>query len=179
MDEKTRRADYEKSANEYWRWKDAGNNLLIAADILETNYKKSMEDVRKTKSGKLPLAAQIQSQFVYFKAKSLELYLKALYIKQGNTAMEKGKLISSITNHKLLKLCIAIKLPLDNERQLLLNKLTDSIEYWGTYPVPLSHTKWRPNMKGFSGIQPIYSWSENENQNLNILLNKVIKLLKN
>ncbi len=171
MDASARKIDYEESANEYWRWKDAGDNLLIAANILEANYNKSIEEVKKTVRGKLPLSVQILSQWIYFKAKSLELYTKALYIKQGNFATDgKGSLNKILITHDLFTLGQKTKIVLSKKRILLLNKLTDAVKYWGTYPVPLSYKKWRPNMDEITGIQPIFSWSQHENKTLEAII---------
>lgn len=176
MDDSKRKADYKKSANEYWRWKDAGNNLLIAANILQDNYNRGQKKIKKAKQGLLPLSMYVLSQIIYFKAKSLELYLKALYIKRGNPATDNnGNLVSFLNSHKLLDLSQATGELLDEEHKLLLVKLTEAIIYWGTYPVPLNHRYWRPNVAGVSGIMPIYTWNGNENQNLDIILTQVFK----
>lgn len=178
MDDEFRKRDYETSAKEFWRWRDAGDDLLIASKILEESYEKAMEEVRKSEPGKFPLSAQVLPQFIYFKAKSLELYLKSLYIKQGNEPTENGKLTSELKSHNLLELCN--KTNFQHEKSVsLLNKLTNAIVYWGTYPIPLSWEYWRPNQKliDITGIQPLYIWAENENQKVNLLLDRLRKLL--
>ena len=178
MDDIARKKDYEESANEYWRWKDAGDNLLIAANILEGNYKKSIEEANKTVKGKLPLSAQILSQWIYFKAKSLELYLKALYIKQGAFATDcKGNLSKILITHNLFTLGNKTKIALSEEQISLLNKLTDAVKYWGTYPIPLFYKKWRPDVDGITGIQPIFIWSQHENKILEEIIFEIRQTL--
>lgn len=174
MDDLTRKSDYKKSANEFWRWKDAGDNLYISAIILEQHYQDAMGEVKKAT---LPLAGQILSQIIYLKAESLELYLKALFIKQGNLATKNGELTKSLDSHNLSRLCELTNTPFNNHQKVLLNKLTDAISHWGRYPVPKEWTKWRPTIKEIVGIQPIYTWLDRDDEVLENLLLKIKSLL--
>lgn len=161
MDDPTRKKDFEKSANEYFRWVFNANSFLNVSIILEDKFK----------SENTHLKDELLSQLIYFKACSLELYLKALYIKQGNKVTENGKFIFDI--HNLVKICILTKIPIDNIQRELLHKLTDFITTWGRYPVPLYYKKWRYEIKEKPGTPPIYTWDENENR---FLINFILKI---
>ena len=93
MNDLDRKADYEKSANEYWRWRDVAISLGIAADILEGKYKAVLQAIQKKERGKMPKEFDVLAPMIYLKAKCLELYIKALCIKNGVKPVTKdGKL---------------------------------------------------------------------------------------
>jgi len=163
MDPIARKEDFEKSAHEYWRWTLSAEDLLITANILEEKYTAAVESIKHHKGGKLPLEFQVLAPMIYFKAKSLELFLKAIYIKEGNKVIKNGKFI--YVTHDLNLLSKNVKLVFSAEEEKLLNKLSTCIIYWGTYPVPVNERDWRPDTEGITGIQPIYSWSGNDDKN--------------
>lgn len=175
MDENKRLQDYEESANDHTRWTRAANDLLIAANILEKNYKKAQAIMQNGGSGKVPPAAEVLAPMSYLKAKALELLLKALYIKQGNKVTEDG--VFTYGSHDLVKLAQNVRLPADDISKKLLVRLTDCITYWGTYPIPLNVKKWRPQTDFVQGYQPLYYWGETDDIQFSRLLDEVWKSL--
>lgn len=175
MDNKTRELDYEESANEYWRWVLAAEDLLIAANILEKKYKNALQSIRSTQVDKMPLETQVLAPMIYIKAKSLELFLKALYIKQGKRVTKNG--IFTYKLHNLVRLCQNTGISLGNAQKKLLEKMTGCITFWGTYPVPLECSEWRPDTDGIVGLQPIYSWGLSDDTTFEEVLKQIRHLV--
>jgi len=161
MNDKDRKEDFEKCANEYERWKKQGNILRAAAVVLENCYNHNKD--------KKNFESEILTPLIYLKAKSLELYLKAFYIKQGNPVTKNGFLIFGSENktHNLLFLMELVGLGYDEEQKIKLLKLTNAIEFWGTYPVPLNWNNWKRDLEG---TELVYEWNIRDNQCLDIFL---------
>ena len=173
MNNKARLKDYEKSANEYWRWVQTGNDMLIAALFLSNHYSGAIQELSEQKLAKFPLGYQVHAPMLYLKAKALENYLKALYIKQGKKVTNgNGKF--TYKTHNLIKLSKNVGLDLNNSQTALLTKLSNTITFWGTYPIPVNYVDWRPNVEGIKGIQPIYTWGESDNTIFEKLLEKIV-----
>jgi len=175
MYDNARKIDYENSANEYWRWVLAAEDLLIAANILEEKYKNALTSIIYTQAGKMPLESQILAQTIYFKAKSLELFIKGLYIKQGKQVTKNGKF--TCKSHDLLKLCQDTCIAVNPAQKISLKKMTDCIIFWGTYPVTLDYRKWRLDNEGIVGIQPVFLWSQTDDNSFKEILKQVRNLV--
>lgn len=161
MNDEERKKDFEKCANEYERWKKQGNILRTAAVVLENCYNQN--------KNKKNFESEILTPLIYLKAKSLELYLKALYIKQGNPVTKDGILTfgGKSKTHDLLSLMELVGLGYNEEQKIKLLKLTNAIEFWGTYPVPLNSNNWK---KGFEEKELVYEWNIRDNQCLDTFL---------
>lgn len=161
MNDEDRKKDFEKCASEYERWKKQGNILRAAAVVLENCYNNNKD--------KNNFESEILPPLIYLKAKSLELYLKALYIKNGNPVVNDGNLTFGGINktHNLLSLMELVGLGYDEEQKLKLLKLTNAIEFWGTYPVPLNWNNWKRDLED---TELVYEWNIRDNQCLDIFL---------
>ena len=184
MNNKERKTDYERSANEIWRWIIAGNGLLEAANYLQKahdrGYKKMMKGIKDgtLPEKRLPSNFGFDQQVHYLQGKCLEVYLKAARIKYGEKLTDgNGNLEKMSKTHKLNNLCDNINFKRSKSEKETLDKLTDAVEFWGTYPVPINYLKWRPDSPGITGIQPIYSWREIDNKNFSNILLEIIKAI--
>lgn len=160
MDDNSRMNDYETSANQYWRWVLGAESLLISASILEEKYRRAQEKKKDHRLKKMPLELEVLAPMIYLKAKSLELLLKALYIKQGNKVTHEGKFVYK--THNLLKLIQNTGISVDETQVKLFKRMSDCITFWGTYPIPLSFDKWRPDTEHSQGV--IYFWGPDDDK---------------
>lgn len=175
MKDQERLIDFERSANECWRWIQAADHLEYAAQSLYGLHKAASTKMKLIKEGSVPAGFFMLSQTCYFKGKCLELHLKSLYIKSGKPITNgKGDLMKK--THNLNQLCIVVNFPVSQEEKNTLEKLTDAVEFWGTYPVPLKYKKWRKDTPRVEGLQPIYSWGPIDDENFSRLLSR-LKLL--
>lgn len=161
MNDNQRKKDYEISANEFWRWILAGEKMLQASEILSVEYAEGIKLMREQKCGKAPLGMEMLEPILYLRAISLELFLKGLYVKSDKPCTgSTGHLAPALKTHNLSCLYKKVFSSLSKERKDVLDKLTDAIHFWGRYPIPRTHKGWRKNIEGYTGLQPLYTWSD-------------------
>jgi len=97
---------------------------------------------------------------IYLRALAIELYLKATILKSGNELVSDERYIGK--NHGLLALVQQANINLNSSESALLSKLTDTINFWGRYPIPKTKGSWRRKVEYVEGLQPIWTWSEEE-----------------
>lgn len=156
-----RKADYEKSAHEPWRWQLAAENLFEAADHLYRLHENAMQEVQENKGGvsiPVPPGFNIDSQEHYLQGKCIEVYLKCLLVSLGNRVTESGKLLAEMRKHALISLCEKAGFNINASEKGTLEKLTEAITFWGTYPIPTHFTRWRPKVEGMQGVMPVWVW---------------------
>jgi len=100
MNEDERKSDYEKSANEDWRWIVAAHDLAKAAAYLDKLHQNAVEKMYG-ESGTVPEGFGMDRQACYFKGKCLELYLKALYIRNGNPITDGHGVLDKLGNRSI------------------------------------------------------------------------------
>lgn len=178
MDDNARLSDYEHSANDYTRWCRSADILILSAQNLDNEYYEAENALKADPTiSTMPDPLLFLPHIIYLRASALEQYLKALFIKNGNTITDGNGAISKIMlSHNLIELCnnaSFIYNSYGSEATLLLNKLTDCLHYWGRYPVPKNFHFWRKNIAGIKGIMPTYSWSKDEDKLLLQLISDV------
>ena len=94
-------------------------------------------------------------------ALAIELYLKATILKSGKELVSDERFIGNAT-HSLLAMAQEANINLSSSESALLNKLTDTINSWGRYPIPKTKGSWRRKVEYVEGLQPIWTWSEEE-----------------
>jgi hypothetical protein len=120
---------------------------------------------RKKGHGQTPRGFFADHQARYLEGKCIELYLKSLLIKSGAVISENGKMVRKLQTDKLIPLCGKLGFEVSDSEKQTLDKLTDAVEFWGTYPIPTMFEKWRPNIRGVEGLPPIYWWSPADTSN--------------
>lgn len=153
--------DYKSHGNDCLWWIDKAEELLISSTILEAAYRSGMAKVRSSESGALPNECRILPVVIYLRALALELYLKATILKNGQKLVDDEHFIGK-GNHSLPALAQMANVRLSPIESTLLSKLTDAINVWGRYPIPNKKDLWRRKVDGVEGIQPIWTWSEEE-----------------
>ncbi|MGO9768345.1 MAG: hypothetical protein ACLPSW_02110, partial [Roseiarcus sp.] len=159
MTDDDRKADYEKSAHDPLRWRMAAENLFEAAAHLLLVHENAMREIIEKKAGEVPPGFYMDHQAHYFEGKCIELYVKCLLINSGTIVTKDGKMVGDIKTHKLIDLCQKAGFQTSTSETETLEKLTEAIMFWGTYPIPTSFKKWRPNRKGIGGVPAIWFWS--------------------
>lgn len=168
MNDDERKIDYEKSANDYKRWLYVAEDLCLAANYLEKVHEEGIQELNKLNNGsdievlekisKISAGSSIFAPMQYVRAKSLEVYFKALHLKRGNKITDgKGSLLNIYKQHGLYRLCCEYVV-VSKDEKVLLDKFTEAMIFWGTYPVPTNYSKWRRDVDGVTGLQPIYTW---------------------
>ncbi|MEK7649986.1 MAG: hypothetical protein AAB367_03475 [Patescibacteria group bacterium] len=178
MENQERLQDYELSANQWQRWLFSAESVLKASYFLQKIHDEAFEKIKSAGpgGGTAPHGFGLDQQSRYFKGKSLELYLKCLFIKSGKL-ITNGRGTLTLKTHNLVDLASKVSFKLSLEETNTLNKLSDAVTFWGTYPVPLKHKKWRQNVPGMGGIQPVYVWSEADENNFSAVLERVQRLV--
>jgi hypothetical protein len=46
-----------------------------------------------------------------------------------------------------------------------LEKLTQAVTFWGTYPIPTNVSSWRPEVAGIEGVPPLWFWTAGDAEN--------------
>lgn len=177
MDDEQRKADYERAANDSWSWILIGERLVIGAEYLHDEYENARDQMRKKSSGTLPPGAEMLAAMIFMRAISLENLLKALCVKLGISATN-GAGHLTLKGHDLVMLSNMAQVTLNNEKNAVLEKLSEAIISWGRYPVPTSYKTWRPDIAGITGMQPVFSWSTVDEALYLEILNEIRELLK-
>jgi hypothetical protein len=152
--------DYKSHGNDYFWWIDKAEELLISSTILESAYRSGMAKVKYSEGGDLPNECRTLPIVIYLRALALELYLKATILKSGRELVSDERYIGK--NHSLRALAQEANINLHSSESALLSKLTDTINFWGRYPIPKTKGSWRRKIEYVEGIQPIWTWSEEE-----------------
>ncbi len=173
MNDKERKSDYIKSANEYSRWKHKGDQLLLASNELYYLWNGARDEIKIKKEGIVPANYEIFEPMMYLRVMALENYVKGLYIKRGKLIVNTSDAKFKLKSHDLDQLFIESDVAISLEEKNFLEKLTNAGEYWTRYPVPLKYKDWRPQTSFITGVQPLYSWSEDEERFFEILLDRV------
>jgi len=105
-------------------------------------------------------------------ALAIELYLKATILKSGKELVSDERFIGNAT-HSLLAMAQEANINLSSSESALLNKLTDTINSWGRYPIPKTKGSWRRKVEGVEGLQPLWTWSEEELKVCDALLQRL------
>jgi len=167
MTDEERRTDYERSAHQPWRWKSAADNLFEAAAHLRCLHEKAMSEVTEQRAGgAVPQGFFMDQQAHYFEGKCIELYLKCLLIKSGAQVAKNGEMTRGMMSHDLLKFCRNARFDVTASECETLRKLTESVTFWGTYPIPTKVRSWRPEVAGMAGVLlPIWFWTPGDTEN--------------
>ena len=118
-----------------------------------------MREVKEKKAGEIPVGFNVNSHAHYFQGKCVELFLKCLLVASGTIVTRNGALIPEINTHDLLLLCEKAQFNTTSLEKATLEKLTEAITFWGTYPIPTNFTKWRREVNGMEGIPPVWFWT--------------------
>ena len=164
--------DYKSHGNDYFWWVDKAEELLISSMILEEAYRSGMAKIKNGEHGVLPNECRTLPVVIYLRALALELYLKATILKSGKELVGDERFIGK-GNHSLSALAQEANIKLNSSESALLNKLTDAINFWGRYPVPNKKGSWRRKVEGVEGLQPIWTWSEEELKICDALLQRL------
>ena len=181
MNNEDRKNDYIKAANEFWRWELAGNSLLKAASYLQKIHNKQSEKMMdRINNGcmYIPYVSGVDQQAHYLQGKCLEVYFKGMYLKAGNSIVD-GNGLFLLKGHNLKEVCKIINFNINESEEKTLDKFTEAVIFWGTYPVPLSYLKWRPDHGNIVGLQPIYVWGKNDDKNFSRIISRIKKYYKN
>ncbi|HEX8947147.1 MAG TPA: hypothetical protein VF829_02965 [Candidatus Paceibacterota bacterium] len=177
MDDQQRKSDFEQSAHDSWRWILEGEKLSQAANYLHKEYTDALEAIKKKSVESWPPGAEMLAPMIFIRAISLENLVKALYIKYGNSVTDgNGKL--DFNKHDLLWFYRYLDITLSRNQENTLEKLSQAIYSWGRYPVPKSYKQWRQDVPGITGMQPIFTWSEENSVAYSEVLEKTRELLK-
>jgi hypothetical protein len=163
--------DYKSHGNDHFWWIDKAEELLISSMILEEAYGSGMAKVKNGENGVLPNECRTLSVFIYLRALAIELYLKATILKSGKELVTDERYVGK--NHSLQALAQDAKISLNSSERALLSKLTESINYWGRYPIPKTKDSWRRKVEGVEGVQPVWTWSEEELKVCDALLQRL------
>lgn len=164
--------DYKSHGNDYFWWIDKAEELLISSMILEEAYRSGMAKVKNSESGVLPNECRTLPIVIYLRALSIELYLKATILKSGKELVSDERFIGNAT-HNLLAMAQEANINLNSSESALLSKLTDTINFWGSYPIPKTKGSWRRKVEGVEGLQSIWTWSEEELKVCDALLHRL------
>jgi hypothetical protein len=168
--------DYESYGNDYMNWVIKAEDLLIASQILEQEYMAARKRMEQQKSGVVPNEYRCLESMIYLRVLSLELYLKALILKNGEKLVVGGKFVGN-KKHSLQDEAKAAGVSLKPDEQELVSKLTTVMQFWGRYPIPLYSHNWRKKVPGITITQPIYVWSDHELHVCNQILEQVRRKL--
>jgi len=165
--------DYEKQGNDYGNWVRKADDLIFSSRVLEKQYFNASNKMKKEKSGVVPNGFRCDSSMFLLRAAATELYLKALYLRQGGKLCENNR-YKGYKGHDLGKLAEEIiKIKINKSEKDILEKLSSSLTFWGKYPIPLSSSDWRKKVKGIEGIQPIFCWGKTDLEVLDKFLERI------
>jgi hypothetical protein len=164
--------DYRSHGNDYVWWIDKAEELLISSTILEAAYRSGMAKLKNSEHGVLPNECRTLPIIIYLRALAIELYLKATILKSGKELVSDERFIGN-TTHSLLAMAREANIHLNPSESALLSKLTDTINFWGRYPIPKTKGSWRRKVEGVEGLQPIWTWSEEELKVCDALLHRL------
>lgn len=157
MNDQERKADFERAAQEFWRWEMTGEDLLQASDHLYPKYLSAIESMREQVTGTMPQEANFLTSILFLRAIGLENLLKGLYVKKGNSVTN-GNGSLNFHGHNLTQLCADLSIPVTDT----IEKLSQSIYSWGRYPLPMNYRYWRKEVPGFTGVPPIFTWTSED-----------------
>jgi hypothetical protein len=169
--------DYKSHGNDYTWWIDKAEELLISSTILEEAYRSGLAKLKNTEHGAFPNECRTLPIVIYLRALALELYLKATILKSGKELVNNERFIGNAT-HSLLVLAREANINPSSSESVLLSKLTDTIKFWGRYPIPKTNGSWRKKVEGIEGLQPIWTWSEEELKTCDVLLHRLVENLR-
>lgn len=169
--------DYKSHGNDYIWWVDKAEEMLISSTILEKAYRSGLDELKNSESSVYPNECRILPIIIYLRALALELYFKATILKNGKELVSDERFIGK-ANHNLPTLAQEANVNLNSSESALLSKLTDTINFWGRYPIPRKKVSWRMKVEGVEGIQPIWTWNEEESKVCNVLLHRLIENLR-
>lgn len=164
--------NYKSHGDDYFWWIDKAEELLISSTILEEAYRSGMAKVKNTEHGVLPNECRTLPIVIYLRALALELYLKATILKNGKELVSDERFLGK-ANHSLPALAQEANINLNSSESALLSKLKDTINFWGRYPIPIRKGSWRRKVQGVEGLQPIWTWSEEELKVCDALLHRI------
>ncbi len=164
--------DYQSHGNDCFWWIDKAEELLISSTILEEAYRSGLAKVKNSERGVLPNECRTLPIVIYLRALALELYLKATILRSGKKLVSDERFIGNVT-HNLPALAQEANINLNSRERALLSKLTDTINFWGRYPIPKTKGSWRKKVEGVEGLQPIWTWSEEELKVCDALLHRL------
>jgi hypothetical protein len=164
--------DYKSHGNDGFWWVDKAEELLISSMILEEAYRSGMAKIKNSEHGVLPNECWTLPVIIYLRALAIELYLKATILKIGKELISDERYIGK-GNHSLSALVQEANIKLNSSEGALLNKLTEAINFWGRYPVPNKKGSWRSKVEGVEGLQPVWTWSEDEFEVYDALLQRL------
>jgi hypothetical protein len=164
--------DYKSHGNNSFWWINKAEELLISSMILEEAYWSGTAKIKNGEQGVLPNECRTLPVVIYLRALALELYLKATILKSGKVLVSDERYIGK-GNHTLSALAQEANIHLSSSESALLNKLTDAINYRGRYPVPNKKGSWRRKVEGIEGLQPVWTWSEEELKVCDALLHRL------
>lgn len=176
MDDQQRKNDFEQSVHESWRWKSVGEDLFLASEFLCKEYNDAQEQVRRYKPVHAPKGVQMLAPMVFLRAVCLENFLKALCVKKGSSVTD-GEGILNFKDHGLLELYSRVHMTSTEAQKNVLDKLSDAIYSWGRYPSPKSYKYWRQDIPGCTGVQPIFTWSKEDDTAYFVILSEIRGLL--
>ena len=164
--------DYKSHGNNSFWWVDKAEELLISSMILEDAYRSGMAQIKNSELKVMPNECRTLPVVIYLRALALELYLKASILKSGKELVDDERFIGK-GNHSLSALAQEANIKLNSSEGALLNKLTEAINYWGRYPVPNKKGLWRRKVEGVEGLQPLWTWNEDELKGCDALLQRL------
>ena len=164
--------DYKSHGNDCFWWIDKAEELLISSTIVEAAYRSGMARVKNSEREVLPNECRILPIVIYLRALALELYLKATILKSGKELVSDERFTGK-ANHSLPALAQEANINLNPSESALLSKLTDTISFWGRYPIPKTKGSWRRKVEGVEGLQPIWTWSKEELKVCDALLHRL------
>jgi hypothetical protein len=132
---------YDRVGNDYQIWAMFARALFTASAILKRERER--EEAKLDRSGAVRVVPAemftvwIEPMLASF---GIECLVKALWVKHGHEIARDGKYIPIIKNegHRLVSLCQAVGIPLNNREQDTLKRISDIARTIGRYPIPKS-----------------------------------------
>lgn len=136
MDDATKaayRLNYDAAANEPATWLIIGDNLALAARLLEPDF--VVDLTKEIDPDRIAISARIQGPLLMLRACGLECLLKALYVAKGNKLGLDGRYVPpGGKDHDLVNLAQKAGFVMSRSEAVLVAYLDDYIMQ-GRYPV--------------------------------------------